>query len=217
PYKVTLNSIAKNQITLSLTALDTGIGEQMQIENGSYMPETDYTTGAEYGFFATVVDAKSNLVRIDIVKSNSPSDIFDPALAWQPHREGLLFIRRTNSQAMLYLIQPDRRDHDRNEFHGPAKDPKWHLAAQVPIDMPKVVQAMRFATPSLLLLQTSDGQFSEMPIDIHYGEHESHNRPTLTPGAITPLPPKLAVQINDASTQADVLDWSCETSQRDKD
>ncbi|HET7922865.1 MAG TPA: hypothetical protein VFM15_08945 [Gammaproteobacteria bacterium] len=219
PFTINIKSIANNKITLRLTPTATGIWGEMQIDNGSYMPEDDYSTGDVYGFYATIVNAETGLVRIAVVKSNSPSNIFDPALAWTPHGHGLLLIRRTNSQAILYLIRPGRGHDHEDEHSADEHGRQWHLAAQAPINLPTVIQDIRFATPSLLLLKTADGAYSEVAIDIQHGHHDhgSENQTTLTLGPVTPLPATLPVTLNGATTQAKVLGWSCGTARHDHD
>ncbi len=205
-YTVTLISVDKNEITLRISPPN-GAWEQPNIENGGYttnLPVLDYNT---YGFFATIVNRKAGLVRIDAVKSYSPDNIFDPALTWTPDGHGLLLIRRTNTQAALYLISPGGEDHRWKE----GRDDRWTLTAQVPINLPGTINSMRFATPSLLLLKDEQNQFSEVPIEISH----SDGTETLSLGAVTALPSTLTVSLNGTSTQGAVLDWSCKIQSGD--
>ncbi|MGH8399479.1 MAG: hypothetical protein ACRESU_00115 [Gammaproteobacteria bacterium] len=217
PFTIGVKSIVNNQITLRLTPADTGIWGEMQIDNGSYMPGVDHRTGDVYGFFATIVNANTGLVRIDLAKSSSPTNVFDPALSWQPNGPGLLFIRRTNNQAMLYLIKPGRDDQRQHMHEKYAKDPQWRLVAQTPINISAAIAAMHFATPSLLLLKTVDGQFSEVSINIQHGGDQDDGKPALALGTITPLPTTLKVTIKGATTVGEVLGWSCEADHGDGD
>lgn len=208
-YTVTLENINKNGIYLSVTPPS---GNEAVVKSGNFtvnFPVQGYPT---YGFFATIVNHKSNLVRIDVVKNDSPGDIFDPALAWLPHGEGLILIRRKGSTASLYLIQPGR---DRVTWH-PAfgHGPQWHLVAQTSVSLPETIDSMRFATPSMLLLKTGSAlngyQFSELPITITNGYHHwNHKQPSLTVGSMTSLPTMMSVTMNGGALKANVLGWSC--------
>lgn len=209
PYRVTVVSVSDNKILLSLESPNPEYPAPAgYVKSGSYLGMTDYENDEQYGYFATIINAKSGLVRIDIVKSNTPDEPFDMGLAWQPHGQGLLFVQHTNTQTFLDLIQPGRghvSDH-------PAKGqgPQWHLAAQVPISLPGKVESMRFLTPGLLLLNTGDyrgPQYSEVPIHIANGQ--DNGKPALTVGAVRRMPDKISITTNGKTTQASVLDWSC--------
>lgn len=209
PYRVTVVGISDSTILLSLDTLNPKYpGSAEYVKSGSYMGVTDYENYDVYGYFATIINAKSGLVRIDIVKSNTPDEPFDMGLAWQPHGQGLLFVQYTNTQTFLDLIQPGRGHTNSHPPHG--QGPQWHLAAQVPISLPGKVQSMRFLTPSLLLLNTGDfrgPQYREVPIHIANGR--DNGKPTLTVGTMTQLPDTISVTANGKAAQASVLDWSC--------
>lgn len=209
PYRVTVVGISGNTILLSLDALNPKYpGSAEYVKSGSYMGVTDYKNSDTYGYFATIINAKSGLVRIDIVKSNTPDEPFDRGLAWQPHGQGLLFVQRTNTQTFLDLIQPGRGHVSGHAANG--QGPQWHLAAKVPISLPGKVQSMRFLTPDFLLLNTGDfrgPQYSEVPIHIANGQ--DNGKPALTVGAVSPMPEKISITTNGKTTQASVLDWSC--------
>ena len=217
PYRVTVESVSDNTILLNLDALDPNYaGPEGYVRSGSYLGVRDYKNYDIYGYFATIINAKSGLVRIGIVKSNSPDEPFDMGLAWQPHGQGLLFVRKTNTQTFLDLIQPGRghvSDH-------PAKGQgaQWHLAAQVPISLPGKVKSMRFLTPDLLLVNTGDfrgPQFSEVPIHITNGQDDG--KPSMTVGAVKSMPATISVTTNGETTQGGVLDWSCPDHGRDSE
>ncbi len=176
-----------------------GLWEEEALNQGDLlkMSAVDYN----YVFSATILDAGTGLVRVDQLKVPTGSKTsLDPALAWQPHGTGLLIIRRQNNQAVLCLIQPREKHRQRG------KHQQWQLVATAPIDI-SVVQAMRLASPTSLLLQTGTGQFSEVPIHITNGS--KHGKPTLSLGTVTPLPDTASVTLKGGSVDGSVLDWSC--------
>lgn len=211
-FKVAVKNIDKNGILLSVTSPD-GASKEELIDNGSYLPVTYWDSNNNidlYGFFATVVNAKAGAVQIEVVKSNSGQYVFDPALTWLPDGQGLLLIRRTTSQSVLYLIQPGRGDVSGHPASG--RGPQWHLAAQTIVSLPGQVRSVRFLTPSLLLLDTGNlhgPQFSELPI--HLANGQDNGKPSLKVGTAQPLPSTIVVTINGQNTQAPVLGWSCAT------
>ena len=195
-FQVVVTAIDKNRITLRIT-LPTGIWERQQVSSGDSM--TVDLDSDEYGFFATVTDAQKGLVRIDVVKSDSGPYVFDPAIAWQPHERGLVAIRRTKAEAKLYVLQP------RRDTHG-----QWTLVGESMLNLSTPVKAMRFLTPSLLLLQTSSNGFSELQINITHPSSGS-GMPTVQLGSMTQLPSMLMVAVDGAPVAAPVLDWNCES------
>lgn len=203
-YSVTVVSIDKRGVTLKITPPD-GHWEQTFLTTGEFTenPDASYNP-VGYGFSATPVGPRGSVVRIDVVKREAPWNIFDPALTWVPGGQGLLFIRRTDTQAFLYLIRPERGDQRRDE-RGRRHD-QWTLAAQAVIDAPEQIDSMRFATPSLLLLKDDLGNYSEVPVQID----RKHGVGTLTLGAVTALPSTQNVELNGTATEGTVLDWSCE-------
>lgn len=209
PYRVNVVGISDNTIMLSLDALNPKYaGPAGYVKSGSYMGVTDYENGGVYGYFATVINAKSGLVRIDIVKSDIPDDPVDMGLAWQPHGQGLLFVQHTDTQTFLDLIQPGRGDVSGHPAKG--QGPQWHLAAQASIALPGKVQSMRFLTPGYLLLNTGDyrgPKYSGVPVHIANGEN--NGEPSLTIGTVSPMPATISVTNNGKTTQTSVLDWSC--------
>lgn len=205
-YTVTVISVDKNEVTLRISP-PSGVWEQPTIENGGYATNLPVLDNGIYGFFVTIVNQKTDLVRIDVVASDSPDNIFDPALAWTPDGNDLLLIRRTNSQTFLYLISKGEKDHRWKNGEGD----RWMLTAQASINLPSMIIYMRFATPSMLLLENAQNQFSEVPIEISH----SRGSNTMTLGAVTILPMTVPVSINGASVQGSVLDWSCKTQSRD--
>lgn len=205
-FKVTLKGIGKDGIDLRIATPDGGWWETF-LQNGGFTGSPLYL-GPQYGFFVTVIDAKAQRVRIDVVKGQSPYKLFDQALAWQPNGQGLLFIRRTNKQAFLYLIQPGRGHVSGHPAKG--QGPQWHLAAKVPVLLPGREYSMRFLTPSLLLLNTNDfggAQYSELPIHIANGQDDG--KPSMTIGTVKPVPDTIPININGNTSSASVLDWSC--------
>lgn len=219
PYKVTIESIAKNKLMINMDALKPEYASgafETQINNGSYVVEMDYATDTTYLYTATIINAKTGLVRIDISEDNSPEASTDMGLAWQPHGQGLLFVERTKTQTFLDLIEPGRGPDNGHPTSG--QGPQWHLAAQAPISLPGKVQSMRFLTPGLLLLNTGDfrgPQYNEVSIRITYGH--DNGKPALTVGAASPMPAEMSVTNNGKPAQASVLDWSCSAHSRDRD
>ena len=201
PFTVTVQDVSNGQVTLRLTPT-TGIWSQMQIQSGDYMPEVDYSTGALYGYLATVVDGNAGQVRIDVVKSDSPPNILDPALAWVPSGEGLVFVRRTPSGSMLDLIRPSSAG---TGIGGKGKS-GWHLDASVPISLPRTVIDIQFMSTTLLLMHFSDGSFGQLPVQMGPGQSAGSS---LALGTLTALPRTTAVTMGGASKQAKVSDWSC--------
>lgn len=211
-YTVTVKSINKNMITLRVTPPGGGWWDTA-IQDGGYTT-TPPAFAPTYAFIAQITNAKQNLVRVSVVKSNSGEGptgvhVFDPALAWQPHGEGLVLVRRDNSGESLFLIQPGRGKATGHPASG--QGPQWHLAAKASVSLPEVIDSMRFVTPSLLLLKTgskmSGFRYSELPIHIANGQN--NGKPSLAVGTVTPLPATIAVTMNGKSSQASVLDWSC--------
>jgi len=219
PFKITIESISKNKLMVNMDALKPEYasgGYETQIDNGSYVAETDYATNAVYLYSATIINATTGQVRIDISKDNTPEVSTDMGLAWQPHGQGLVFVQRTNKQAFLDLIQPGRGHVSGHPAKG--QGPKWHLAAQAPVSLPGKVRSMRFLTPSLLLLDTGDfrgHQYSALPIHIANGRN--HGKPSLSVGKVKPLPATRTVKINGKSETGKVLDWSCKAKRGDAD
>ena len=217
PFKITIESISKNKLMVNMDALKPEYasgGYETQIDNGSYVAETDDATNTVFLYSATIINAKAGLVRIKISKDNSPDVSTDMGLAWQPHGQGLLFVQHTGKQTYLDLIQPGRGHVSGHPAKG--QGPKWHLAAQVPVTLPGKVRSMRFLTPSLLLLDTGDfrgHQYGELPIQIANGRN--HGKPSLSVGKVNPLPATRTVKINGKSETGNVLDWSCKAKHGD--
>jgi hypothetical protein len=219
PYKITIESISKNKLMINMDALKPEYASgayETQIENGSYVAEMDYATSVTYLYSATIINAKTGLVRIDVSKDNAPDVSTDMGLAWQPRGQGLLFVQRTKTQTFLDLIQPGRGHVSGHPAKG--QGPQWHLAAQVPISLPEEVRSMRFLTPSLLLLDTGNfrgHQYSEVPIHIANGRDDG--KPSLSVGRMKPLTPTHTVKIDGKSATGTVLDWSCKAAHGDAD
>lgn len=202
-YTVTLIRVSRDGITLRISPLDGG-WEQITLKDGDYAANPGSVDSVPYGFFVKVVNAKSRLVRVDVVRRDSPWNVFDPALTWTPDGRGLVLIRRTDTLAFLYLIRPGRGEH-RKDARDEGRD-QWTLAAQAVIDAPEEIESMRFATPSLLLLKDDLGNYSEVPIEIG----QRRGRATLTLGTVTALPSTMNVNHDGTTTQGMVLDWSCQ-------
>ena len=173
-----------------------------------------------YGFTATLVDPQAGSVRIDeFLESDQPA-AFDPAIAWTPVDHGLLTVYRDHGQAVMYLVRPgqdedgqhDHADHSKSSPHdGHSHDDNnsrsgWSLVAQAPLPVTSVIKSMRFISSSMLLLQTDDGHFSELPVVMSQGHAAA-----LSLGQATVLPQTLQVTLdpNTAPVQAQVLDWAC--------
>lgn len=202
-YAVTLVSVGKNGITLEVTP-PSGVWEKSTIQNGGGLSSPPPYDSGIYAFNVTIVNPITHLVRVDVVKSDSPDELFDPALTWLPDGRGLLLIRRTDTEAFLYVIGPGHRAQQWGDRDG--RHDQWAVIAQAPISVPEQIDSIRFATPSLLLLKDDLGNFSKTPIKISH----DHGVETLTLGTVMALPSALAVQLNGIATQGSVLDWSCE-------
>lgn len=231
-FTITVVGVYNGQVGLKVISPN-GVWETGYIPNSQ-----DYFTtwwdGVQYGFSANLVDKSTGLVQIQEFQGREAgTSIFDSAIAWEPHGQGLLVIRRENGLTILYLIQPrgrgrggdgdgggglgssgenDAESRDRHDRHN-----SWILVAQAPINTPKSVEAMRFLSPSLLLFQTADGGFSWAPIRISNGRPRQNQSsgsggPSLAVGAVTPLPSTVPVSINGSTYQTTPLDWSCENS-----
>lgn len=210
-FKVQVLGFHKKSVGLKIT-LSNGLWEKMYVPKG--LPLTVPGVQEDYAFFATITNANSGLVRVEEVKiPASESTIFDPAIAWQPHGPGLLLIRRAGNQATLNLIQP--RENGEHSHRGRGRGHEWSLVAKTPIDMPNTVQMMRFITPSMLLLQTENGQFDE--VFIHIANGSENGRPAMTVRGPKPMPATIAVTRNGKTTQATVLGWSCKAPHGDDD
>lgn len=205
-FTVTLKSIGRNGIDLRVTPPGGGWWDTF-LKNGGYTTTPPYLR-PHYEFKVTVINAKTDQVRVDVLKGGSPYQRFGRALAWQPQGQGLLFIRYTNTQTYLDLIQPNLGD-----ANGPSEKgqrPQWKLAAQLPISWPGKVRSMRFLTPSLLLLDTGDyrgPQYSELAI--HFSNRQDRRKLSLRLGRVIPLPATIMVIKHGKTSRAPVLDWSC--------
>lgn len=199
-FKVQVLTVNHDGISLQVTPPNGVWSKMYNMSHGMFLDVP--WKGAHYGFFPATVNTTTGSVRVSIVRIDSSTlSGFEGALAWAPRAQGLMLIRRLNSQTFLYLIRPGRDDSRLKE----GKRGKWELAAQVPILLPGEIDFMRFATPDLLLLKDHFGRYYKLPIQIGGGRGAE----TLTVGTVTPLPSTIAVQLNGATTQGTVLDWSC--------
>jgi len=201
-FTIQVLSVSEDGVGIKITYAN-GLWEEDGLSKGSFADIPGVNN--DHAFSATVLDAGTGLVRVDELKVPTGSKTtLDPALAWQPHGTGLLIIRRQNNQAVLCLIQP------RGERRQRGKHQQWQLVATAPIDIGRV-QAMRFASPTSLLLQTrtygSIPQFSAVPIHISNGS--KGGKPTITLGTVTSLPASASVTVKGVSSEGSVLDWSC--------
>jgi hypothetical protein len=200
------------------------IGLEVSLPNGNggttYLPSNKYIRmwwkGQSYGFSATLVDKTTGLVRIDVFKGNDVYHRtgFSPALAWLPHGRGLLLVHQTDTGPTLDLIRPGRR----HERHGPPAKKHgfhWRLAAQVPISLPDRVRAMRFLTPSLLLLDVGGPRGPKYSkVAVHVSHKHEHKEATIKIGVVKEFPSAISVKTNGKSVQSPVLDWSCRGHRR---
>jgi len=208
PYTLRVKNISNDQITLDLTRVGSKFEKEAYVKSGAFTTVTGYESGSVYGYFATILNRKAQTVRVKIVKSEAPDKIVDMGLAWQPHGEGLLFIRHKQTQSFLYLIQPGRKS---VLGHNDIKvDRHWHLAAKATVNLPGSVKKMRFLTGSMLLLDTGNykgAQFSILPVHISNGRNGG--TPLLHVGDLTRLPSSLQVSVSGTLVNGKVLDWSC--------
>lgn len=182
--------------------------------SGSYTEARDYKIWAKYGYFITIVNAKTGLVRIRIRRDDTPDQLVDLGLARLPHGRGLLFIRRSNTGAFLDLIRPGGGRGDAGRGTSGRSQP-WHLAAEAPVSLAHPVSSMRFLTPSSLLIQYVDRPpFNILPVHITNGR--AGGKSSLTAGRISPLPRALAVSIKGQTTHAAVLGWGCKATSAGK-
>lgn len=205
-FKVKVIGFYKNSVGIKVLLPNGNGGETYLSGSKDVMPL--WWNGQRYGFFATVINKATGLVRINVIKGNDVYHKagFSPAVAWQQHGSGLLLLRQSGSGAMLDLIQP--RENSQHGHKGRGKNHEWSLVATALIDVTDSVKNMRFITDSMLLLQTSEGGFRELPVRIHNGS-SNKGRPTLTIGTVKPLPTIISVMANDRAARAPVLDWSC--------
>jgi hypothetical protein len=207
-FKVQVVGFYKNTVGLKIT-YPNGNGGQMYVPDD--MPLTVPGVNYHYAFFAKLTDAKTGLVRVDeIIVPVKDSETFFPAIAWLPHGHGLLLVRRSDAGSSLDLIRPRRHGgHDHKAHH---KMHQWRLAASVPINVDGSIQNMRFITPGMLLLQESgqaaESEFMELPVRIDRAHGQAPW--TMTVGAVQTLPDTIPVTTNGKTTQAPVLDWSCQ-------
>jgi len=214
---VTIVGVSRGEVEIKIAHADPRHPWKEEFDrSGTYTVSEDYGSGINYGFFVTILNQKSGLVRVDVRKDDTPDRQVDRGLAWQPRGLGLLFIRRSNTGAYLDLIRPGRGDDDGRRSRRD-RGPQWHLAAEAAISMPDHVRSMRFLTPSWLLLDTGVNSplFRSMPVTIARGPGDGKS--TLTVGDATLLPPTLAVSIKGHTTQAPVWGWSCAAPHRDGD
>ena len=191
-------SVSEDGVGIKITYAN-GLWEEDGLSKGSFADIPGVNN--DHAFSATVLDAGTGLVRVDELKVPTVTKTsLDPALAWQPHGTGLLIIRRQNNQAVLCLIQP------RGERRQRGKHQQWQLVATAPIDIGRV-QAMRFASPTSLLLQTGSDSFSAVPIHITNGS--KGGKPTITLGTVTSMPATASVTVKGVSSEGSVVDWSC--------
>ncbi|MBU6509099.1 MAG: hypothetical protein KGQ73_02820 [Gammaproteobacteria bacterium] len=211
-FTVKIVGFYNDQIGIEVTSpAAPAVGGTMYLPQGNFFFTVKWDD-LQYGFSATLADKNTGLVRINEFRRQD-TPIFDSAIAWRPHRQGLLLIHRENGQAILYLIQPRHID-DRGVHELQRGGQSWTLVAQTPINMPSSVQDMHFLTPAVLFFQTENGTFSWAQIHIsndgpRHDDNSGDGAPTLTVGAITQLPPTVPVTLNGTTTQTTALDWSC--------
>lgn len=187
-----------------------GSGATSYLPSGALFPV--WWDGRQYGFSVSLVDRAGGVVRVsEVVGAEVGAMAFDSVIAWQPHGPGLLLIRRTAPQPMLYLIQPREVSGEEGEpggVHG-----MWTLVAKTPIAVTGSVTKMRFVTPMTLLLGTARSAFDMASVEILDSEGD-RSASALKVGSVTPMPSTVSVAVKGSVAKPPVLGWSCESHHR---